>query len=226
MKQFKLSLLFILLILGFVSCDDDETSSAASSLEFSGSAVVIENEDVIAITIQRNGGQGVLELSYELAGTAVAGEDYVLPDSNAFSVPVNGATTLEFQLINDDEVEGDETFILSLVEEELEIVITISDDDTFPFENGVLITNEGPFNNGFGSVSFLNSVFTTADNDIYQDVNGDNLGNIVQSIGFNNDDAYVVANVSNRITVVNRFTFEETARIESCLLYTSPSPRD
>jgi len=217
MKLFKLSLLAIAVIFGISSCNDDETSEAASTLDFSGSLVVQETDETIAITVTRDGGTGVLELSYILGGTAVAGEDYVLPESNTFSVPVNGETTLEFELINDEEVEGDETFILSLVEEDLELTITIADDDTFPYENGLLVTNQGPFNSGFGTVSFLNSVFTTTDNDIYQDVNGDNLGNIVQSIGFTDNNAYVVANVSNRITVVDRFTFEESARIETGL---------
>lgn len=217
MKLFKLSLLAIAVILGVASCNTDDPSPAASTLDFSGSSVVPETDETISIMVSRQGGTGVLELTYELAGTAVAGEDYVLPDTNTFFVPVNGETVVEFPLINDEEVEGDETFIFSLVEEDLEFVITIEDDDTFPYENGLLITNQGPFNSGFGTVSFLNSVLTTADNDIYQDVNDDNLGNIVQSIGFTENDAYVVANVSNRITVVDRFTFEESARIETGL---------
>lgn len=101
-------------------------------------------------------------------------------------------------------------------------VITDPEPDPDPeemlaFENGFLVTNQGPFNTGFGSVDFIDASLTTADNDIYQDVNGDNLGNIVQSIGFSGDLAYVVANNSNRITVVNRFTFEEVGRIETGL---------
>jgi len=102
-------------------------------------------------------------------------------------------------------------------------VVTIDPDpdpdpeEMLAFENGFLVTNQGPFNTGFGSVDFVDASLTTTDNDIYQDVNDDNLGNIVQSIGFAGDLAYVVANNSNRITVVNRFTFEEVARIETGL---------
>jgi YVTN family beta-propeller protein len=97
------------------------------------------------------------------------------------------------------------------------IIDPVEPDETFAFENGFLVTNQGPFNTGFGSVDFVNADVTTIDNDIYQDVNADNLGNVVQSIGFSGDLAYVVANISNRITVVNRFTFEEVARIETGL---------
>ncbi len=97
-----------------------------------------------------------------------------------------------------------------------------SDDDTSTptplgnFQDGLLITNQGPFNEGFGTVSFVSGL-TTVQNDIFQTVNNDNLGNIVQSIGFSGNQAYIVANVSNRITVVNRFTFEEQARIDTGL---------
>lgn len=88
---------------------------------------------------------------------------------------------------------------------------------TLPFENGFLVTNQGPATTGFGSVSFINAGLTTATNDIFQSVTNDNLGNTVRSMDFVGDLAYIVANGSNRITVVNRFTFEEVARIETGL---------
>jgi len=50
--------------------------------------------------------------------------------------------------------------------------------------------------------------------EIYQSINpGSDLGNSVNSIGFNGEFAYIVSSGSSRITVVNRFTFEEQARI-------------
>ena len=206
----------------FSSCEDDDTNPS-SDLSIAAETTVDETESAISIEISRTSGVGVAVYTYTVEGTATASEDYTLLQDNTFSVPVNGTTTLEFPLINDEEVEGDETFIFTITEEDGQalnlgeegtVTITISDDDTFPYENGFLVTNEGPFTTGFGSVSFLNNSLTNIDNDIYQDVNNDNLGNIVQSIGFNEGDAYVVANVSNRITVVDRFTFEEKARIE------------
>jgi len=98
-----------------------------------------------------------------------------------------------------------------------------SDDDTSTsgplgdFQDGFLITNQGPFGSGFGTVSFLDASFSVIQNDIYQTVNNDNLGNIVNSIGFSDDQAYIIANVSNRLTIVDRFTFEEQARIDTGL---------
>lgn len=86
------------------------------------------------------------------------------------------------------------------------------------YDQGYLIANEGPFNTGFGTVSYVSADFTTVTNDIYQSENmSDNLGNIVNSIGFTEDQAYIVSNVSNRITVVDRFSFVETGRITTGL---------
>ncbi len=91
-----------------------------------------------------------------------------------------------------------------------------SDDDVDPeplgaYESGILISNEGPFNNGTGTVSFISDDLTMSENAIFNSVNDEDLGNIVQSIGFTGDQAYVVANVSNQITVLNRNTFVKIA---------------
>ncbi len=98
-------------------------------------------------------------------------------------------------------------------------IITVEEDiivePDLPFDEGFLVTNEGQFTGGIGTVSYLDASLTTATNDIFQSVNNDNLGTIVQSIGFTEIYAYIVSNVSNRVTVVDRFTFEEVARIET-----------
>ncbi len=82
------------------------------------------------------------------------------------------------------------------------------------YENGVLITNEGPFGTGTGTISFISNETDEIENNIYQNVNNLDLGNIVQSMCFEDDLAFIVVNNSNRIVVVNRYTFEEVTRIE------------
>jgi hypothetical protein len=85
------------------------------------------------------------------------------------------------------------------------------------YANGILIANEGPFNNGTGTISFLQNDSTSVQASIYNAVNNEDLGNIVQSIAFTSDKAFIIANVSNKITVVDRYTFKKEASIETGL---------
>ena len=85
------------------------------------------------------------------------------------------------------------------------------------YEKGILVSNEGPFSNGTGTVSFISEDLTITENSIYNAVNNADLGNVVQSIGFTEEYAYIVANVSNTITVVDRYTFEKVATISQGL---------
>lgn len=82
------------------------------------------------------------------------------------------------------------------------------------YDNGVLIVNEG--NGSAGTISFISNDFTTVGQDIYGAVNsGDGIGGYVQSIFFEGDRAFIVSNGSNKITVVNRYTFELIGKIET-----------
>lgn len=90
---------------------------------------------------------------------------------------------------------------------------TISKQPLGAYENGILISNEGPFNNGTGTVTFISDDYTLVEDAIYKQENNEDLGNIVQSMGFNDDTAYIVVNNSNKIRVVNRYTFASKATI-------------
>lgn len=99
-----------------------------------------------------------------------------------------------------------------------------SDDDVNPinpdpvdYEKGILVTNEGPFNNGSGTVTYVSEDFATVEQNIYRNVNGKDLGNIVQSLGFHQEDAYIVVNNSQKIIVVNRYSFKLKDTITSGL---------
>lgn len=85
------------------------------------------------------------------------------------------------------------------------------------FEKGILVSNEGPFNNGTGTVTYISEDLSNTEDAIFNKVNDADLGNVVQSIGFGDDKAYVIANVSNTINVVNRNTFEKIATIANGL---------
>jgi len=89
-----------------------------------------------------------------------------------------------------------------------------TDDDDMPdvipeasYSNGVLILNEG--SQSAGTVSFLDAANTSIENNIFEAVNPEmDLGMFVQSIFFDNENAYVISNGSNLITIVDRYTFE------------------
>ena len=109
----------------------------------------------------------------------------------------------------------------------LTLFISCSDDDDpvitpepiGAYANGILIANEGPFASGYGSVSYISNDYNTVEQNIYQNVNtGDNVGNVLNSIGFFEDEAYLIANVSNKIAVVDRYTFEKKGLITSGLV--------
>jgi YVTN family beta-propeller protein len=78
-----------------------------------------------------------------------------------------------------------------------------------PYESGVFITHEGPFQNGSGTVSFYNRNVGGISNDIFGAANnGAVVGNILQSMSIANDNAYLVVNNANKIIVAEAKTFK------------------
>jgi YVTN family beta-propeller protein len=81
------------------------------------------------------------------------------------------------------------------------------------YENGILVANEGSFSGGTGTVNFISDDYVTTEEKVYNKVNGENIGTILQSIGFNGDNAYLIANVGNKISVADRFTMKKITEI-------------
>lgn len=81
------------------------------------------------------------------------------------------------------------------------------------YENGFFITNEGPFNNGTGTISHV-SEDGLATQDVYKTENNADLGNIVQSMHLAGDKAYIVVNNSNKVVVANRNTMKTITEIK------------
>ena len=83
------------------------------------------------------------------------------------------------------------------------------------FDNGILVLNQGNFGNENASVSFISNDFSTSQNNILSLINPSlTLGDTAQDIGFYNDLAFIVVNVSNKIEIVNRYTFAHVASIK------------
>lgn len=79
-------------------------------------------------------------------------------------------------------------------------------------QKGVFILNEGNFGTPSGSVSFLSdSAGHTVKNDIFKKANADRpLGDVLQDMAIYEDRAFIVANNSNKLEIVNAYTFKTT----------------
>lgn len=81
------------------------------------------------------------------------------------------------------------------------------------YSNGYIVTNEGNFGSPNAEISYIdeNNVIT---NNVYALANdGATIGDILQSIYFNEGKSYMVVNNSNKLIVVNRTTFVKTTEI-------------
>ncbi|MGO1751204.1 MAG: YncE family protein [Psychroflexus sp.] len=77
------------------------------------------------------------------------------------------------------------------------------------FDLGYIVANEGNFGSPNASVSFIDADLMTVENSIFEAVNpSENLGDVLNHIAFGDENAFLVMNNSNKIVVVNRFSFE------------------
>ncbi len=97
-------------------------------------------------------------------------------------------------------------------------------DDDFDFNNqetsysGILVANEGSFNKPDATVDFLSADLGESKSNIYKSVNNEDLGDVLQTIGFKGTNAFLVLNNSNKILIVNRFNFQKNATVTSNLV--------
>lgn len=85
---------------------------------------------------------------------------------------------------------------------------------TGKYSKGILISNEGPFMEGSGTVSFYDPENKNIENKIFESTNSRPLGNIVQSLAVFEGKAYIVVNNAGKVEVVDAATFESEAVIE------------
>ncbi|MDP5081520.1 MAG: cell surface protein [Winogradskyella sp.] len=108
------------------------------------------------------------------------------------------------------------TFALALL-----VCSCSNDDDMTPtvplgdYENGIIIVGEGGFTTS-GTISFVSDDLMTSENDVFFNINAEELGSFFQSIGFNDNLAYMVVD-NGTITVANRYTMEKTGAITAGL---------
>lgn len=86
------------------------------------------------------------------------------------------------------------------------------------FGPGIFIVNEGPFQNGTGTVSFWDRQSGVVLQSIYFGLNGEDLGNIAQSMTLSGDEAFIVINNANKVVAVDAGTFKKKAEITGLAL--------
>jgi YVTN family beta-propeller protein len=79
--------------------------------------------------------------------------------------------------------------------------------------NRILVSNEGTFNYSNSSVSEINTKDNSVIEDLYKQSNQSSLGDVLQSITFYGDYAYLAVNNSNKIEVVRSNDFKRVATI-------------
>jgi len=92
---------------------------------------------------------------------------------------------------------------------------TVEKPDYGKYGNGILISNEGTFNAGNGSISYYDPELDTVFNEIFQKENNRSLGDIVQSVNRIGDFAFIQVNNSNKIEVVDAKSFQELGVIQN-----------
>lgn len=101
------------------------------------------------------------------------------------------------------------------------LVITSCEKDkidiVFPYDltHGVAISNEGSFGSSNASLSIYYPDGDSIVNNVFSKVNNRPLGDVLQSIGFMGDNAYLILNASNKIEVINKRSCYEVATISN-----------
>jgi len=85
------------------------------------------------------------------------------------------------------------------------------------FSNGIFVVNEGPFQNGTGTITYFNPDSNLVKQDIFETVNGRPLGNIAQNMSVYNGKAYIVVNNAGTVEVVDVATFKSEGTITNLI---------
>ena len=106
-------------------------------------------------------------------------------------------------------------FLFNSCEDETECCGT--PEEEAQYQTGIFVLNEGNFGSGNSSVTYINEEDNNLQSQIFKSINGTDLGDTAQSIAWTDELAIIVVNVSNKLEIVNRFSFERLGSIDSQL---------
>ncbi|MBS1570821.1 MAG: hypothetical protein JST62_00285 [Bacteroidetes bacterium] len=81
------------------------------------------------------------------------------------------------------------------------------------YQDGILMSNEGNYGTPNADVTFMSSDMNSVFQQIYKNNNSENLGDVLQTIGFYGNYSFLVLNNSNKVKVVDRYNFQKVAEI-------------
>jgi hypothetical protein len=217
--------------LSFTSCSDDEGVDFQPNPLFlsTENSSVDETDESIDVMVNITESRTTdLIITYAIGGTAVDGVDYTSNNESTVTIPANSLNAeINLSLIDNDIINElrDVTFRITEVSDSSltvnnseTITVSIIDDESYKYRDGILVINQGGFLAGDASVSFLSDDLTFTENNIFSTTNNNSmLGDTGQSIAFNDNLAYIVLNGSNKIEVVNRYSFASVATIDTGL---------
>jgi len=77
------------------------------------------------------------------------------------------------------------------------------------YENGFFVVNEGHWGSGNASITYISDDYTKVEQNVFKEANGENLGDVAQSIFMHEEKAYIIVNSSDKIEIVNRYTMKK-----------------
>ena len=86
-------------------------------------------------------------------------------------------------------------------------------DTTINFKEGCFVVNEGNFNWGNASISFISNVTGKVEQDLFDAINNRRLGDVAQSMNVFNGMGFIIVNNSDKIEVVSMNDFKSIATI-------------
>lgn len=223
MNNILYSFLFVFII---TSCTTDEGVDFQPDTFYLHTTNTVVNETDGSLDITFNTSKSYssdLNINFTVTGNADHTIDYTLSSTNATILAGESETTLTINLIDDTLIEEQEDIIITVTDtsnSELYIdgsdviTITIIDNESIAYQNGIIISNQG---NPTGTVTYISNDFNAIEQQIYNTVNSESVGDNLQSIGFNNDKAYLVASADDKITVVDRNSFFKDTEITTGL---------
>jgi hypothetical protein len=81
------------------------------------------------------------------------------------------------------------------------------------YEHGIFVVNEGNYNWGNASVTFINTADTNIEQDVFKNHNDRALGDVAESMMIVNDKGYILVNNSNTVEVVSLKNFTSVRSI-------------